>query len=227
MCIRVIITRNNIFIIVVISELILIIILLKILNHNNIILFYFFNIISRFILFLSLFNRNNILLLLANIIKLGFFPFTFIVLIFYIKLNITNFIILNIAKLPYISLVNIRIIFIFTMRTVLYVIHYLYKTNNIMRIVTVYRVISTAIILNIGKKLIINYYIVRLLRVFLFIVGRCEIVRTYNLIRLPFRLTFYIKIQFLLSLNLLILRFFILRITFIILQISKYLSKNN
>lgn len=227
MCLRVIITRSNILIIVVISELILIFILLKILDQKNIILFYFFNIVSRFTLFIRLFINNHLLFLLANIIKLGFFPFTFIILMFYVSLKMINFIMLNIAKLPYLYLLNIRVIYIFTVRTVLYVIYYLYNTNNILRIATVYRVVSRVIISNIRKKLIGIYYVIRLLRIWMFLVGLGEVVRTYNLIRLPFRLTFYVKIQFLLSLNWLILRFFCVRITFLIFQISKYLAKSN
>merc|ERR1712051_337701 len=95
-----IIISGNIMFIIVISELILILILLNVLYHKNVLIFYLFNLIRRFIIFLRLFIRNYRIFCLGNLIKLGLFPFTYIILLFYINLSVT----LNIIKLPYILL---------------------------------------------------------------------------------------------------------------------------
>jgi len=194
------------------------------LNHKNILFFFIFNLIRRFLLLLGLFFSNYIIFYLGNTVKLGVFPFTHIILLFYINLNINDFIILNIAKLPYLTLTNLKLHTVLTMLTILYVAYHIYKTNNMMVIITIYRVISTVIILNIKAKILNIYYSIRLLRIYLCLRCNFEVVRMYNLISLPLRLTFYVKIQFLLRLKFIMILIFLIRLTIISINIVKYIT---
>lgn len=208
-----------------ISELILILIIIKIRDNKNIIYFYIFNLIRRFILLLSLFWRSYRIFYLGNIIKLGLFPFTYIILLFYVNLNISDFIIVNTRKLPYLNLIiTIDLNIVIRMLTILYVIYYIYKTRNEMIMISIYSVVSTIIILRLKTtKILYIYYIARLLRIYLCIICNFEVIRIYNLISLPLSLTFYIKIQFILSLKFRVFMLFLLRLTFIALNIVKYI----
>merc|ERR1712051_270045 len=219
-----IIISGNIMFIIVISELILILILLNVLYHKNVLIFYLFNLIRRFIIFLRLFIRNYRIFCLGNLIKLGLFPFTYIILSFYIGLDVNNFMILNIAKLPYLTLLNFKLVTSVTIMTILYIIYTIYKSNNIMYIITIYSIVSTVIILNINIIILNIYYLIRLSRIYLCLISKFEAIRIYNLLGLPLRLTFYIKIEFLIALKYRNLLIFIVRLTYITLNIVKYIG---
>jgi len=220
---------RSIVYVIIISELILILIILKITNRKNILYFYIFNLIRRFILFLSLFCRNYRIFCLGNIIKLGLFPFTYIILLFYENLNMSEFIMVNTAKLPYLNLIiTADINMIIRMITIIYVIYYIYKTNRLILIISIYSVVSTVIILSLKTRKILSiYFIARLLRIYMCFICRFEAIRMYNLISLPLRLTFYIKIQFLLSLKFSVFIVFIISLTFITVNIVKYIIHIN
>jgi len=200
---------------------------LRIVNRKNILLFYLLNLIRRFILFISLFCRSISIFYLGNIIKLGLFPFTYIILLFYVNLNIYNFIIVNTAKLPYLTLiisVNLNLIKVITTWTIMYVMYSIYNTNSLILMLTLYSILSTVIILNLTTAKMLNiYYLIRLLSMYLCLICKFEAIRIYNLISLPFSLTFYIKIQFLLSLKFRTFVVFLMRLTFITLNIMKYI----
>jgi len=145
-------------VLVILSEVLLIIIVLKISNCKNLILFYLINLTGRFNIFIRLLIENYNILILSNFIKLGVFPFTYIIIMFYTNLNIKNFILLNITKLPYLTLTNIKLRVVFVIATIIYLIYYIYNINNVIVIISVYMVISTIIILSINIKIIYSYY---------------------------------------------------------------------
>lgn len=196
-------------------------------NKRNIIIFFLLNLVRRFILFISVILDNYGLLILANIIKLGLFPFTHLILIFYKDLSISTFIILNICKLPYLIIVRLKIRSLLLLITIIYSLVRIYIRNSTIIIITVYRVVSRVIMLNLHKLNLEMYFIIRLLRIFLCLIGNFEVVSIYNLLRLPFRLTFYIKMQFLIRLTLLNIRWYVVRLTLIILIIIKYITFRN
>lgn len=196
-------------------------------NKRNIIIFFLLNLVRRFILFISVILDNYGLLILANIIKLGLFPFTHLILIFYKDLSISTFIILNICKLPYLIIVRLKIRSLLLLITIIYSLIRIYIRNSTIIIITVYRVVSRVIMLNLHKLNLEVYFIIRLLRIFLCLIGNFEVVSIYNLLRLPFRLTFYIKMQFLIRLTLLNIRWYVVRLTLIILIIIKYITFRN
>ena len=196
-------------------------------NKRNIIIFFLLNLVRRFILFISVILDNYGLLILANIIKLGLFPFTHLILIFYKDLSISTFIILNICKLPYLIIVRLKIRSLLLLITIIYSLIRIYIRNSTIIIITVYRVVSRVIMLNLHKLNLEMYFIIRLLRIFLCLIGNFEVVSIYNLLRLPFRLTFYIKMQFLIRLTLLNIRWYVVRLTLIILIIIKYITFRN
>jgi len=196
-------------------------------NKRNIIIFFLLNLVRRFILFLSVILDNYGLLILANIIKLGLFPFTHLILIFYIDLSVSTFIILNICKLPYLIIVRLKIRSLLLLITIIYSLVRIYIRNSTILIITVYRVVSRVIMLNLHKLNLKIYFIIRLLRIFLCLIGNFEVVSIYNLLRLPFRLTFYIKMQFIIRLTLLSIRWYVVRLTLIILIIIKYITFRN
>merc|ERR1712051_1075453 len=177
------IIRRNILLLLVQSELLIIVIITQIYNQKNNILFFLFNLINRLIIFY-----------LGNIIKLGIFPFTYIIVLFYTHLKIYEFMMMNIVKLPYLSILHIKLRRIILFMTILYVRFSIYNVYNVISMITIYRVISTVIILRI-------YYCIRLLSIYLCFIRGFEVVRIYNLIRLPLSLTFYIKVQFFILLN--------------------------
>merc|ERR1712051_785111 len=142
-------------------------------NKRNIIIFFLLNLVRRFILFISVILDNYGLLILANIIKLGLFPFTHLILIFYKDLSISTFIILNICKLPYLIIVRLKI------RSLLLLITRIYIRNSTIIIITVYRVVSRVIMLNLHKLNLEVYFIIRLLRIFLCLIGNFEVVSIY------------------------------------------------
>jgi len=108
----------------------------------------------------------------------------------------------------------------------LFVMYHIYKTNNTILIITLYRVISTVIILNIPIKIFNTYYLIRLLRIYVCFISCFEVLSIYNLMGLPFRLTFYTKVQFLITLNVKMIVLFVLILTVTILYIIKYITKN-
>ena len=134
-------------------------------------------------------------------IKLGLFPFTYVILIFYANLRVNNFIILNIAKLPYLTLINLKVLNVITILTLLYVIYHIFQTNNLILMITIYSVLSTVVILNLPHNVLNIYYTIRLIGIYICFINGFETICIYNLLRLPLRLTFYMKIQFIISLR--------------------------
>lgn len=222
-----IIISRNIFFIIMIRELILVFIILKILDRKNIILFYILNLVRRFILFLSLLWEGYGIFCLGNMIKLGLFPFTYIILIFYANLRVNNFIILNIAKLPYLTLINLKVLNVITILTLLYVIYHIFQTNNLILMITIYSVLSTVVILNLPHNVLNIYYTIRLIGIYICFINGFETICIYNLLRLPLRLTFYMKIQFIISLRFSIFILFLFRLTLTTLNMAKFMIRSN
>lgn len=178
-------------------------------------------------MFIRVLIDNYAVLIIANIVKLGLFPFTHLIIIFYIKLTPPVFIILNICKLPYLSMISIKLNALVIIPTIAYSIYWIYQCSSTMLILTVYRVTSRVIILTMQKQSLNVYYLISLLSMYLCLIGEFDIVRIYNLMRLPMRLTFYIKIQFLLTLRLLNIVWIITLLTLLMLYMVKYISRNN
>jgi len=219
--------RSRIYIFIILSELLVIVVILKLSNNNNTIMYLLFNLVRSFLIFIRVLIDNYDILILANMLKLGLFPFTHLIYVFYLNLNIQTFIILNICKLPYLSLISMKFRTVLILITLMYAIYLVYRSTNVIQMITVYRVTSRVIMLNLQKQNLSLYYLIRLLSIYLCFIRRFEIVRVYNLIRLPFRLTFYIKIQFLISLRLLRLMWIIVTLTFVILFMVKYITSTN
>jgi len=224
-----IIVRSRTLIFVIFRELILIIVILKIWNINkrNIIIFYLLNLVRSFLLFIRVLIDNYGVLIIANIMKLGLFPFTHLIIIFYADLNCAAFIILNLCKLPYLYLISIKLRTLLILMTMAYSLLSLAINKSVMLIIRVYSVISRVIILNLDKSNLKTYFFISLIRIYLCLIRNFEVVRVYNLISLPLRLTFYIKIQFLMSLRLLNLMWVVGTFTLVLLCIVKYITTSN
>merc|ERR1712051_603792 len=126
----------------------LIVVVIKISECNNVILFFLFNLVSRFIILIRVLVERYAILIFANIIKLGLFPFTHLIIIFYKNLNLTIFIILNICKLPYLFLISLKLNIVVIVPTMAYSIYIILSRRSTILIIRVYRVISRVIILN-------------------------------------------------------------------------------
>jgi len=133
---------------------------------------------------------------------------------------------INIVKLPYLSILHFKLRRIILFMTILYVRFSIYNVYNVISMITIYRVISTVIILSINIKILRIYYCIRLLSIYLCFIRGFEVVRIYNLIRLPLSLTFYIKVQFFILLNYMLIVIFIMSFTFFILIIIKFITNN-
>merc|ERR1712204_146673 len=104
----------------VLSEILLIFTIFIILKVKNQILFYLYNLTSSLILFLGLVSGRYFIFILSLTIKLGLFPFTYMIIVFYPSLSYIQFIIMNIIKLPYI------IIYVGKVNLMLLIITFLY-----------------------------------------------------------------------------------------------------
>lgn len=210
-------------------ELILILVILRITNRNkhNVIIFLLLNVVRRFVLLIRILVDNYNILIIANIMKLGLFPFTHLILVFYLDLNISAFIILNICKLPYLLLITLKVNILLLLITIIYLLLNIYNRNSTILIIRVYSIISRVIILSLQRLILKIYYLASLIRIYLCLITDFEIVRLYNLISLPFSLTFYIKIQFLISLKLVYILLFVITLTLLILRFTKYITSRN
>merc|ERR1712051_545715 len=94
----------------------------------------------------------------------------------------------------YLSILHFKLRRIILFMTILYVRFSIYNVYNVISMITIYRVISTVIILSINIKILRVYYCIRLLSIYLCFIRGFEVVRIYNLIRLPLSLTFFILI---------------------------------
>jgi len=221
-----IITVSRFIVLLILSEVLLIVVILKVLKHKNVIIFYLLNLMSRFFIFLRLFIENYNILLLGNLIKLGLFPFTYIIMIFYYCLTTIDFITISFIKLPYLAIMSIKFRILLLLITIIYLLYNMYSTNNTIIILTIYSILSTIIMLSMGVKMIYTYYLMSNSSIIICLMRDFSVISMYNLMRLPLRLTFYIKILFLIRLNLTYLIIVIIILTLILLYIIKFITNN-
>ena len=146
----------------VLSEMLLIFTIFIILKVKNQILFYLYNLTSSLILFLGLVSGRYFIFILSLTIKLGLFPFTYMIIVFYPSLSYIQFIIMNIIKLPYIIIYVGKVNLMLLIITFLYIIYIFYVSSSQIVILTLFGVISTLVILYIDLSILIQYFLLRL-----------------------------------------------------------------
>lgn len=195
-----------------------------ILKVKNQILFYLYNLTSSLILFLGLVSGRYFIFILSLTIKLGLFPFTYMIIVFYPSLSYIQFIIMNIIKLPYIIIYVGKVNLMLLIITFLYIIYIFYVSSSQIVILTLFGVISTLVILYIDLSILIQYFLLRLASTYWCLSFRFSAWSIYNLIGLPLSLTFYYKVAFLISLGGLEILVFAFFTTLIIVLIIKYMT---
>lgn len=189
---------NNLWVFMILGEFLTLYLVIQI-STNKLILNYIITIFTvNFMGLVIIYYSNYTGLRIILIIKLSLWPIVKLFIALLPSLPPVVFIVFYVTKIPYfiiINFINVKLIFVLTTLSLI-------TYSRMWRLMRSYTVLSSIVIINFRRDILIIYFVLRGIRMVLMVYSRISIGTVYNLIRLPFRPLFFMKVYFISSLSL-------------------------
>lgn len=189
---------NNLWVFMILGEFLTLYLVIQI-STNKLILNYIITIFTvNFMGLVIIYYSNYTGLRIILIIKLSLWPIVKLFIALLPSLPPVVFIVFYVTKIPYfiiINFINVELIFVLTTLSLI-------TYSRMWRLMRSYTVLSSIVIINFRRDILIIYFVLRGIRMVLMMYSRISIGTVYNLIRLPFRPLFFMKVYFISSLRL-------------------------